>query len=682
MKPYRFIVAFIILLLLAAVLYAAPTAQVSLENPTLLHYGDVVTGTIGDGEYDVYAFEGHAGDHVIIDAAKSSGESDIQLDFYYPSGHLFMSDDTRNEDGSVHPVHAPTSVLYDGLSRIVITHCQSCSGKDEVSYTLSLTADVLAPPAESAGATPLPTIAAEPVGGRGSITTAASVLSCPATDCPVLGNVAAGDHVLVLGVQNGFYAVQVNTVDRYGFVPMDMVRFDAPPTAPPPPTAPIPSELLLPYDQPITGTLSGKGAASYIFVGTAGDVISVVAGETSGTSDVTLEILGPNNQVVASDTRSNIVGAGTPRILNMELRETGQYRVNIAYCGLCDQSEPAEYFVYIRDLSTSFPSSMMENSVLEYSGSVTDSLFPDEANHYTFTGAANDVISLRATTVFGQTDLYLILFGPDGQLVAADDDSNRLVYGDPLISFVQLPATGDYLVVVTACPICTSEDLTTYELDLRLETQIMTATPVPPDTGTAAPAPTNALSPDQDPTILAMSQPIGDGSYRVGVDIMPGRWESQGSSRVCNWQRLSRYGEILDWHNGLAGGTIYVQPRDYEIRVEGCGLLVYIENQPTPPLQADAAQPKDGNGIYRIGVEIQDGLWRMDASSVDCRWTIYDMFHERIENRSGYLGATVVLWPDAYEVEFSHCGLVQYVGPIIEPTPYPSPIPTQPGSMA
>lgn len=67
-----------------------------------------------------------------------------------------------------------------------------------------------------------------------------------------------------------------------------------------------------------------------------------------------------------------------------------------------------------------------------------------------------------------------------------------------------------------------------------------------------------------------------DGFYTVGIEIVPGQWESLGMGDGCYWARLDANQNILNNHFGRAGGSINIRSTDYEIHFEGCGVWQYI----------------------------------------------------------------------------------------------------------
>ena len=151
-----------------------------------------------------------------------------------------------------------------------------------------------------------------------------------------------------------------------------------------------------------------------------------------------------------------------------------------------------------------------------------------------------------------------------------------------------------------------------------------------------------------------------DGFYLVGIDIMPGRWETTGSNSDCFWARTDVAGDTLDNHFGQAGGTITVHETDFQVEFNNCGIVVYVENR-EPTLSPDAEAPKD-SGFYTVGVEIAPGLWRSTGDGDSCYVARLDENQDPIDNNFGNAGITVNIQPTDYEVEFNDCGTWEYLG--------------------
>lgn len=97
-------------------------------------------------------------------------------------------------------------------------------------------------------------------------------------------------------------------------------------------------------------------------------------------------------------------------------------------------------------------------------------------------------------------------------------------------------------------------------------------TPIP----TTTPIPINTLLPINTPQPETPDSPKGDGFYRVGAEIAPGKWESTGNGDSCYWQRLDDKQDTINNHYGLAGGTITILESDYEVQLKDCGTWNYV----------------------------------------------------------------------------------------------------------
>jgi hypothetical protein len=202
--------------------------------------------------------------------------------------------------------------------------------------------------------------------------------------------------------------------------------------------------------------------------------------------------------------------------------------------------------------------------------------------------------------------------------------------------------------------------------------QTPTIAPTPSNTPTSTPSntptvtPTPTWTPDAGATATAealgaMTQPRGSGFYLVGVDIAPGKWESQGTGDDCYWARYDSSQEILDNHFGRAGGTVTIRATDYQVEFDDCGTWQYVEGAQRPPAD-DAAEPK-GDGFYTVGVEIAPGKWRSTGGGDECYWARLDAYQNILDNHYGLSGGTVTIWASDYEVDFDGCGAWEYLGP-------------------
>lgn len=197
-------------------------------------------------------------------------------------------------------------------------------------------------------------------------------------------------------------------------------------------------------------------------------------------------------------------------------------------------------------------------------------------------------------------------------------------------------------------------------------TNTPTVTPVPTDTATPTMTPVPTATPDVAQTATveaygALAEPKGSGFFTVGVEILPGKWRSTGNSDGCYWARLDANQGLLDNHFGYSGGTINIQPTDYEVELSDCGTWIYVENEERV-LLPDAQEPK-GNGFFTVGIEIAPGRWQSTGSNDDCYWARLTSTNDILNNHFGNAGGTVNISPNDYEVVFSDCGIWEYLGP-------------------
>ena len=94
---------------------------------------------------------------------------------------------------------------------------------------------------------------------------------------------------------------------------------------------------------------------------------------------------------------------------------------------------------------------------------------------------------------------------------------------------------------------------------------------------TFAPAAT-APAPTQAPEIPGTrTADKGPGIYLVGIDIAPGVWRNNGTSDNCLWRRQDRKGELIKMFWGQGGGTIYIDPTDFQVDLQkDCGTWTYL----------------------------------------------------------------------------------------------------------
>ena len=150
------------------------------------------------------------------------------------------------------------------------------------------------------------------------------------------------------------------------------------------------------------------------------------------------------------------------------------------------------------------------------------------------------------------------------------------------------------------------------------------ATPVRP--APATPTPTPSPTPTATPTPQAVfPDTFGDGEYRVGIDIAPGRYRTTTPTADCRWElRKPRGGdtEVTAWSLALTGLPIgqvseIIIVRSGDVLVSrGCGTW---SNDQTAILSP--GQPF-GDGTFLVGPEIAPGRYRTTSLTPSCFWSI------------------------------------------------------------
>lgn len=96
--------------------------------------------------------------------------------------------------------------------------------------------------------------------------------------------------------------------------------------------------------------------------------------------------------------------------------------------------------------------------------------------------------------------------------------------------------------------------------------------------GTTVSFPPSTESSSSSPTTTSSSAPVsrtipGDGTFRTGVDLVPGTYRSQGGDS-CYWERLRGFGgqtaDIIANGAGILPQTVTIAPTDAGFRSQGC----------------------------------------------------------------------------------------------------------------
>ena len=182
----------------------------------------------------------------------------------------------------------------------------------------------------------------------------------------------------------------------------------------------------------------------YTFSGTSGQRVDIAL--VGGTlTDPYLILVGPDGSVVAENDDS---GGTLDAALVTILAATGTYTIEATAFG----GETGTYGLSVSAGPTECAATPIAiGATLSGTLSASDCLAPHRsqslADRYTFDGTSGQIVTIAHTGVT-LVDPYLLLVGPDGAVVAEDDDGGEGL--SSLISGVALPVAGTYTIEATS----------------------------------------------------------------------------------------------------------------------------------------------------------------------------------------------------------------------------------------
>lgn len=201
----------------------------------------------------------------------------------------------------------------------------------------------------------------------------------------------------------------------------------------------------LTVDAPVEGLFTEAATdQTWTFSASAGDEITVSAVELSraGVLDLALRLLGPDGQEIASNDDQlglNLFGVLDAQISAQVLPTSGTYTAivtRVAGSGIYSLGVTA-----LRSLPAA------EGDVIRVEGELSDAI---PAHTWEFEGSAGQTLTLTMQPGEGSLDPMLLLYGPDGELVAWNDDAADVDMGTTAQIVLQtLPADGTYRLDAT-----------------------------------------------------------------------------------------------------------------------------------------------------------------------------------------------------------------------------------------
>ncbi|MBN1954726.1 MAG: PPC domain-containing protein [Anaerolineae bacterium] len=191
------------------------------------------------------------------------------------------------------------------------------------------------------------------------------------------------------------------------------------------------------YGQTLAGQLTEEEQwGHWFFQGVMGEIVRISAVGTGGLSDTYLELRAPGGALLVEDDDA---GEGYAALVDgYTLPEAGTYHVVVrAYGGGAGAYQLALQRVTVQEQPLAYGE--VAAGELAVAG---------ERDYWRFEGAAGDEVTISLVGAGDLTDTYLELYGPDGALLAEDDDGGENAFAR--IAAFELPANGAYRIVVRA----------------------------------------------------------------------------------------------------------------------------------------------------------------------------------------------------------------------------------------
>ncbi len=446
---------------------ATATAQVVMSGSQIA-YGDSITASITvDMPAGVYTFSGSAGDVVTIEMTSAS--FDAYLELRDAEGNTLIADD--DSAGDLNARIANFVLPADGDYTI---RAGSFGGGVSGSFQLTLTQEAGTPATPSvqpattvpvemgqslAGDLESPGVpAAFSLEGRSGDIVSITVESLEFDPLVTLQNSSGADiatdddsagnlNARIANFQlpdTGTYLILVSSLSRSARGSFVLTVDQGTAAAQPPPTAEpnmaLGDDALTP-GQSISAVLSpDQPEARFTFAAIADQEVTITA--SSAVFDPVLTLLDTDGAELAVDDDG--AGALNARISKFRVPGDGMYTVVVsAFSPLIAQS-PFNLLLELVDGSltpTEDPGQVTPGTTIEGELTVTQ----PEAS-YTFAGRAGDTVTITARS--NAFDTFLTLLGPDGDILASDDDSAGNLNSQ--IANFTLPQDGIYTAVVSS----------------------------------------------------------------------------------------------------------------------------------------------------------------------------------------------------------------------------------------
>lgn len=175
----------------------------------------------------------------------------------------------------------------------------------------------------------------------------------------------------------------------------------------------------------------------YFFYATSGQAVTLQVFRKGNTLDPQLLLHAPDGSLLTSDNNSG--GNLNPIISNYYLSESGRYTIGVVSY---NQQTSGSYSLRMDMAGADKDDNRLMTSGKTLSGKILPN---NDIDGYFFEGTEGQRATLTMNRQGGSLDSYLLLYGPDGNLLITDDDSGEGV--NAAISDFALGETGLYHVV-------------------------------------------------------------------------------------------------------------------------------------------------------------------------------------------------------------------------------------------
>ncbi len=209
-----------------------------------------------------------------------------------------------------------------------------------------------------------------------------------------------------------------------------------------PPAAQVPQ---IRYGDTVPGLLaSDRVVDRHSFEGQAGDRVTLRASREPGSPlDLEIELRSPSGMLIA---RGDSLGTDAALLADFALPENGRYEVTVTRAGGSAGKTEGRLNLSVQGAKAQFALGGSLSSGKRGLGRLTDAI-PEE--RWNYEGTAGEVLAVTATATSGDLDTVLTVLGPDGALLAQNDDPRGSLDTNATLAAVRLPMTGTYAVIVS-----------------------------------------------------------------------------------------------------------------------------------------------------------------------------------------------------------------------------------------